>query len=108
MQEEEIKERWRSYFEKLQNKKHIGNTILEESDNNNEIRESICFHRIRAYEVIFALKKIKSGRALRSDGIANKAWKRLGDVSVSWLTKFFDKIIVTKKMLDEWRKSICA
>ena len=25
---------------------------------------------------------------------------------MSWLTKFFNKIIVTKKMLEEWRKSI--
>ena len=31
---------------------------------------------------------------------------RLENVGVSWLTKFFNKIILTKKMSDEWRKSI--
>ena len=69
VQEEEIKERWRSYFEKLLNENHTGNTMLEESSNNREIRESIFFLRIRASEVIFALKKMKSGRTLGPDDI---------------------------------------
>ena len=56
--------------------------------------------------MIFALKKMKSGRALGPDGIPIEAWKCLGDVGVSWLTNFFNKIILTKKMTDEWRKSI--
>ena len=37
VQEEEIKERWRSYFERLLNEYHTRNTILEESGNNREI-----------------------------------------------------------------------
>ena len=73
MQDEEIKERWRSYFEKLLNEKHTGNTILEESGNNKEIRESIFFHRIRASEVNFAMKKMKSERELGPDGIPIEA-----------------------------------
>ena len=56
--------------------------------------------------MIFALKKMKSGRALGPDGIPIEAWKCMRDVGVSWLTKFFNKIILTKKMPDEWRKSI--
>ena len=64
------------------------------------------FRRLRASEVIFALKKMKSGRALGLDDIHIEAWKCSGDVGVSWLTNFFNKIIVTKKMLDEWRKNI--
>ena len=106
VQEKEIKERWRSYFKKLLNENHMGNTILEERGNNREIRESIFFRRIRVSEVIFALKKIKLGRALGPDDIPIEAWKCLRDVGVSWLMKFFNKIILTKKMPDEWRKSI--
>ena len=67
--------------------------ILEENGYNREIREGIFFRRIKASEVIFALKKIKSERALGPDGIPIKAWKCLGDVDVSWLTKFFNKIM---------------
>ena len=91
-QEKEIKERWRSYFEMLLNENRTGNTILEESDNNREIRESIFFCRIRASEMIFAPKKMKSRRSLRPDDIPIEAWKCLGDVGVSWLTKFFNKL----------------
>ena len=68
--------------------------------------ESIFFRRIRASEVIFALKKMKSGRVLGRDDIPIEACKCLGDVGVSWLMKFFNKIIVTKKMPDDWRKNI--
>ena len=56
--------------------------------------------------MIFALKKMKSGRALGPDGIPIEAWKCLEDIGVSWLTKFFNKIILTKKMPNEWKKSI--
>ena len=48
---------------------------------------------------------MKSGRALGPDGIPIEAWKCLGDVGVSWLMNFFNKIIVIKKMIDDWRKS---
>ena len=83
VQEEEIKERWRSYFEKPLNENHMGKTILEESGNNRKIRDSIFFRRIRASEVIFALKKMKSGRALGHDDIPIEALKYLGVVGVS-------------------------
>ena len=56
--------------------------------------------------MIIAVKKIKSGRALGLYGIPIEAWKCLRDVGVSWLINFFNKIIVTKKMPDEWRKNI--
>ena len=48
--------------------------------------------------MIFASNKMKSGRALGPDDIPIEAWKCLGDVGVSWLTKFFNKIMVTKNV----------
>ena len=81
----------------------MGNTTLEESGNNREIQESIYFFRIRASKVIFAVKKMKSGRALGLDDILIEAWKCLRDVGVSWLMKFFNKIIITKKTPDNTR-----
>lgn len=49
---------------------------------------------------------MKIGKALGPDGIPIKAWKSMGDDGLSWLTKLFNKIIRTKKIPSEWRKSI--
>jgi len=57
-------------------------------------------------EVKEALKKMKIGKTLGPDGIPIEAWKCMGDDGLSWLTKLFNKILRTKKIPDEWRKSI--
>ena len=44
--------------------------------------ERVFFRRIRFSEVIFALKKMKSRRALGLDGILIEAWKCMGNVGV--------------------------
>ena len=44
-------------------------------------------------------------KAVESNGISTKIWKCSDDVEVSWLINLFNKILKTKKMLDEWRKS---
>jgi len=49
---------------------------------------------------------MKPGRALGPDGIPIEVWKCLGEAGVSWITKMFNKIIMTKRMPDEWRKSV--
>ena len=55
----------------------------------------------------------KFGRALGPKGIPIEVGKYLGEMVVFGLTKFFNKIIMTKEMLiqknaytKEWRKSI--
>ena len=40
------------------------------------------------------------------DDIPIEAWKCLGEVGEIWLTRLFNKILMTKKMLDEWRRSV--
>ncbi|KAI0513620.1 hypothetical protein KFK09_009649 [Dendrobium nobile] len=40
------------------------------------------------------------------DDISIEACKCLGDKGICWLTKFFNIILKTKKMLDEWRMSV--
>lgn len=50
---------------------------------------------------------MKIEKALRPNGILIEVWKCMGDNSLSWLTKLFNKIIKgKKKMADEWRKSV--
>ncbi|GMQ01954.1 hypothetical protein CsSME_00048401 [Camellia sinensis var. sinensis] len=49
---------------------------------------------------------MKSNKALGPDDIPIEAWKCLGKKGVGWLTRLFSKILLTRNMPDEWRKSI--
>jgi hypothetical protein len=40
------------------------------------------------------------------DGIRIEVWRCLGDVAIIWLTKLFNIIFRSNKMLVEWRQSI--
>jgi hypothetical protein len=40
------------------------------------------------------------------DGIPIEVWISLGDVVIVWLTKWFNLIFRSNKMLDEWRRNI--
>ena len=57
-------------------------------------------------EVKNALSKIKNTKTLGQDVIFIEIWKSLGEFGVIWLTKLFNKIVATKSILDDWRKSI--
>jgi hypothetical protein len=62
--------------------------------------------RIQEYEVKDALKRMKGGNVMGSDGIPIEVWRTLGDVAIVWLTKLFNLIFRSNKMPDEWRRSI--
>jgi len=62
--------------------------------------------RISESEVKEALKRMKSRKAVGPDRIPIKVWRCLEGVGVRWLTNLFNKIWLTKKMPNEWRKSI--
>jgi hypothetical protein len=49
---------------------------------------------------------MKGDKAMGPDGIPIEVWRTLGDVTIVWLTKLFNLIFRSKKMPDEWRRSI--
>ena len=49
---------------------------------------------------------MKTGKATGSYDIPIEAWKCLGEVEELWLTRLLNKILMTKKMLDEWKISV--
>ena len=105
VKDEEIRDRWKSYFEKLLNEKHEGGFGEEEVGVPGMNMEYEFYRRIQKSEVVKALRRMKPGRALGPDGIPIEVWKSLGDLGVTWLTKLFNKIVMTRKMPDEWRRS---
>ncbi|KAJ7976905.1 Retrovirus-related Pol polyprotein LINE-1 [Quillaja saponaria] len=103
VKEDEINEIWRTYFDTLFNEESRGDfgdlDVTFDDTNRRFVR------RIRAQEVKEAMHKMKNGKALGPDDIPIEVWRCLGDIGVTWLTNLFNKILVTKKMPDEWRKS---
>jgi hypothetical protein len=100
---EEIKNIWKEYFNKLFNGGNESSTIeLDEPFNDNN-RGFV--RRIQEYEVKEALKRMKVGNAMGPDGIPIEVGRCLGDIAIVWLTKLFNTIFRINKMPDEWRRS---
>ena len=104
VKDEEIKHRWREYFDKLFNGENESSTIeLNDSFDETSMR---FVRRIQESEVKEALKRMKGGKAMGPDCIPIEVWKGLGDIAIVWLTKLFNLIFWANKMPEEWRRSI--
>ncbi|KAG2640605.1 hypothetical protein PVAP13_2KG106416 [Panicum virgatum] len=104
VKDEEIKGRWREYFDKLFNGEKEG-PILELDDSFDDTNR--CFvRRIQEAEIGEALKRMKGGKAMGPDGIPIEVWTCLGDRAIVWLTNLFNLIFRSNKMPEEWMRSI--
>lgn len=52
------------------------------------------------------LKMTGKRKTLGLDELSIKVWKVIGVIRLTWLTNFFNEVLTTKKMQDNWRKSI--
>jgi len=80
VRDEEIKERWREYFDKLFNgssTQDLDDLTIQCQDMNRNY-----MHRISESEVKEALKRMKSRKAVGPDGIPIEVWRCLGEVGV--------------------------
>jgi hypothetical protein len=102
--DEDIKNMWREYFDKLFNE-DSGNSSIElviSSDDLN--RQFVC--RIQESEVKDDLKRMKGGKVMGLDGKPIEVLRSLVDVAIVWLTKLFNLIFQSNRMPNEWRRSI--
>jgi hypothetical protein len=104
VKDDDIKHRRREYFDKMFNGETERSTI--ELDDSFDDTSKRFVWRIQESEVKEALKRMKGGKAMGPDCIPIEVWKGLGDISIVWLTKFFNLIFWANKMLEEWRRSI--
>jgi hypothetical protein len=63
-------------------------------------------HKIQESEVKDVLKRMKGGKSMGPDGIPIDVWRILEGIAIVWLTKLFNLIFRSNKMLDECRRSI--
>jgi hypothetical protein len=102
--DDDIKNRWREYFDKLFNEDSGSSSI--ELDISSDDLNRLFMRRIQESDVKDALKRMKGSNAMGPDGIPIEVWRCCGDVAIVWLTKLFNLIFRSNKMLDEWRRSI--
>jgi hypothetical protein len=89
VKDEEIKNRWREYFDKLFNDERKKTAI--ELDNSIDTNRRFV-RRIQEYEVKKTLKKMKIGKTLRPYYIPIEVWRCLGNITIVWFTKLFNII----------------
>jgi hypothetical protein len=78
--DEDIKNRWREYFDKLFNE-DSGSSSIELDISSNDLNRQFV-RRIQESEVKNALKRMKGGKAMGPDGIPIEVWRTLGDVAI--------------------------
>jgi hypothetical protein len=88
--DEDIKNRWREYFDKLFNEDSESSSIELDISSDDLNMQFVC--RIQESEVKDALKRMKGGKAMGPDGIPIEVWRSLGDVAIVWLTNLFNLI----------------
>jgi hypothetical protein len=87
---EDIKNRWREYFNKLFNE-DSGSSSIELDISSYDLNRQFV-HMIQESEIKDALKRMKGDKAMGPDGIPIEVWRTLGDIVVFWLTKLFNLI----------------
>jgi hypothetical protein len=91
VKDDEIKNRWREYFDKRFNNE--SEKIAIELDDSIDTNKQFV-RGIQESEVKEALKKMKTGKALGPDDIPIEVWRCLGDIAIVWLTKRRRSILV--------------
>jgi hypothetical protein len=97
--DEDIKNRWREYFDKLFNE-DSGSSSIELDISSDDLNKQFM-RRIQEFEVRDALKRIKGGKAMGPDGVTIEVSRSLGDVAIVLLTKLFNFIFRSNKMPNE-------
>ena len=99
--EEDIKKRWKDYYEKLMNHE---NEREKRTDTPAVHARSVS--KVSREEVQRAMNRMKTGKAVGLDDIPIEAWRSLGEPAVNFLTSLFNALLESEEIPKEWRKSI--
>jgi hypothetical protein len=88
--DEDMKNRWWEYFNKLFNE-DSGSSSIELDISSDDLNRQFV-RRIQESEVKDALKRMNGGKAMGPNGISIEVWRSLVAVAIVWLTKLFNII----------------
>jgi hypothetical protein len=78
--DEDIKNRWREYFDKLYNEESESSSIELDISSDDLNRQFV--RRNQESKVKDALKRMKGGNVMGPDGISIEVWRSLGDIAI--------------------------
>ena len=97
--DEDIKARWKEYFERLLNEE---NPRIPSGDGLPVERHTVNISR---QEVEKAMRKMKCNKAVGPDNIPIEVWRCLGDAGIDIVWDLMKKIFSQEKMPSQWRRS---
>ena len=53
-----------------------------------------------------AMKKMKKGKAVGPDELPAEVWKCMGEMGIKFVTRPFNRLLMGKRMPEEWRRSV--
>ena len=53
-----------------------------------------------------ALRRMKKGKAVGPDELPVDVWKCMGKMGIKFLTRLFNRLLVSERMPEEWRRSV--
>ncbi|KAJ8717472.1 hypothetical protein PYW08_005871 [Mythimna loreyi] len=98
--DEEIKDRWKDYFERLINEENNWSGSLESKPINVGLVRMVSMNEVR-----IVVNGMKNGKAIGPDGIPVEVWKLLKVDGWMWLALFFNKLLREEAIPDEWCNS---
>lgn len=102
-QPEEIRKRWKEYFDKLLNVKSSSENRKQVQQTNLELEEE---EDITMLEVELAVRGMKTGKAAGIDEISVEMIKAAGPIGLQWLYRLLRCIWTRKCVPEEWGKGI--
>ena len=96
---EAVLKRWKEYFEKLMNEKNDRDPgTAKEKVINEEVN---C---VSIEEVKNSLRGMKKGLAVGPDELPIEVWKCMGGMEITFLTRMFNRLLVSKRMPERMEK----
>jgi hypothetical protein len=101
VEEGELKETWRKYFERLLNEEFDWDRDALEAS----LEVSGPIEAVTTVEVRAAIRKMKSDRGLGPSGLVADVLKAAGEVGVNWMTDVCNAVMTEGKIPSDWCKS---
>ncbi len=102
----EIREVWKSPFEKAMNESTGGRAEVTTMGIKIHEEQPHTQGRLERGDIMEVIRKLKSGKTPGSDGITAEMLKYGGEIAVDWMMWICNLVWEQRKVSEDWRKAI--